>query len=313
MDGNIIPTNSIFEEEWWLNAVAEDDWEKIVLTQNNGEVIASFPIYKSKRLGHKILTVPSLTQTLGIYIEDTGAKLTKKLEREKKIINSIIDKLPHGYQVDFYLDANNQYVLPFIWAGFRIEPMFSYRIEDLSNLDNIWRGFKENIKTDIRKASKKVRVIEEKDIEKLIVMQRKTFLRQNRKFPLDESRIRNIDKAAKAHNAGVLLCAVDSDERIHSAAYFIFDDKRCYYIMGGGDPQYRNSGAMSLLIWEGIKIAAGRVKIFDFEGSMIEDIERFVRAFGAKPQVYYRVKKLKWILSFAEYVKPKVKKILKYK
>ena len=240
-------------------------------------------------------------------------KVKQKFEKEKKIINSIIEKLPKGYQYDFYLDLNNEYVLPFIWAGFKVEPMFSYRIEDLSNLDKVWEGFKENIRTDIRKAKKKVHIVEEKNIEKLITMQKKTFLRQNRKLPFSEETIINIDKATKEHNASILLCAVDDDENIHAATYFVFDEKRCYYLMGGGDFKYRNSGATSLLIWEGIKIASNRVKIFDFEGSMIEDIERFVRAFGAKPRIYYHVKKIKGILLFVEYIKPKVKKILHYK
>ena len=83
--------------------------------------------------------------------------------------------------------------------------------------------------------------------------------------------------------------------------------------MGGGDPEFRNSGAASLLIWEGIKFAHNHSEIFDFEGSMIESIERFFRGFGAVPRVYYNVTKLNVILQFAEYLKPKVKKIIGYK
>ncbi len=305
--------NSIFEKEWWLNAVAGDNWEYLEITKKNGDLEAIFPIYKTKFLGWKTLRVPPLTQTLGIYIEDTGAKLTKKLEKDKNNINKLIEMIPKGYKCDFYLDINNQYVLPFIWKGFKVEPRFSYRIEDLSDTEKIWAEFKENIRREIRKAEKKVRIVEEENIELLIKMQRKTFERQGRKFPLDEEIIKKIDIAASEHNAKLLLCAYDDEDKLHAATYFVFDENRCYYLMGGGDPRYRNSGATSLLIWEGIKKASQRANIFDFEGSMIEDIERFVRSFGATPRNYYRVKKLNGIQYVAEYFKPIIKKILHYK
>ncbi len=176
--------NSIFEKDWWLNAIAGDSWERLTIKKKNGDIAASFPIYKTKLFGRKILTVPPLTQTLGLYIENTGAKLTKQLEKNKKFTNEIIGMLPNNYQYDFYLDINNEYVLPFIWAGFKVEPMFSYRIEKFVDLDSVWAGFKENIKTDIRKAEKCVTIKEENDIQLLIKMQRKTFERQNRTFPL---------------------------------------------------------------------------------------------------------------------------------
>lgn len=311
--GNKNCVNSIFEKEWWLNAVAEGNWEYLTITKKNGDIEARFPIYKTKFLGYKTLRVPILTQTLGVYIDDTGAKLTKKLERDKKNINKLIAMLPKGHQYDFSLDINNQYVLPFIWEGFKVEPRFSYRLEDLSDIEKIWEGFKENVKGHIRKAEKKVRIVEEEDIELLIEMQKKTFKRQGRKFPLDSEIIKKIDIAAGNHDAKLLLCAYDDENNLHAATYFVFDEKRCYYLMSGGDPKYRNSGATPLLIWEGIKRASQRVDIFDFEGSMIEDIERFVRGFGAIPRNYYRVKKLNCIQSIAEYFKPMVKKILHYK
>lgn len=306
-------TNSIFETDLWLDCVAYKSWERIVIKNKNDEIEAAFPIYKGNKMGFKILDMPPLTQTMGVYIRDTGAKLTKKLEREKKLLTQVIDSLPGGYNYDFNIDIDNEYVLPFIWKGFKVEPRFSYRLENLEDLDAVWNGFKENIKTDIRKAQKKVEVRSDMDIENLIRMQEKTFQRQNRSLPFDKDVIRKIDKAMHSNNKGLLLCAVDRDDNVHAAAYFIFDERRCYYLLGGGDPEYRNSGATSLLIWEGIKYASEHSIIFDFEGSMIQDIERFVRGFGANPRVYYHVYKYNWVLSFFNYIKPTVKRLLKYK
>ena len=48
---------------------------------------------------------------------------------------------------------------------------------------------------------------------------------------------------------------------------------------------------MSLIIWEAIKIAKQHSTIFDFEGSMIEPIERFFLGFGSTPKPYLNIVK----------------------
>src|SRR5262245_26720571 len=53
-----------------------------------------------------------------------------------------------------------------------------------------------------------------------------------------------------------------------------------------------NRWVMSLLIWEAIQFSAKVTKRFDFEGSMVESIERFFRAFGARQVPYFSVKKV---------------------
>lgn len=306
-------TNSIFEEEWWLDAVAPQEWHIIELKDKNGIVYARFPYCEGKKFGQKMIGKPVLTQTLGIYIKDTGAKTTKRLSREKEIITEIINKLPGKVSHDFYLDSNNKYFLPFYWRGYHITPSISYRINNLKDEKEIWSGLKENIRTDIKKAQKQLIIRDDLSIEELINIQVKTFKRQKRSLPYDPQIIRNIDDAACQRGQRKLLCAVDSQERIHAAAYFVFDERRCYYLIGGGDPELRNSGAGALLVWEGIRFASTVSEVFDFEGSMVEDIERFFRGFGGEPTVYYRVSRMKGYLGLLNSIKPMVKRILKYK
>ena len=66
----------------------------------------------------------------------------------------------------------------------------------------------------------------------------------------------------------------------------VWNEHCAYYLMGGGDPELRSSGATSLAMWQAIQFAATVSRIFDFEGSMIEPIERFFRGFGAVQTPY---------------------------
>ena len=102
-----------------------------------------------------------------------------------------------------------------------------------------------------------------------------------------------IDSACKQNNAREILAAYDNDGNIHACIYLVFDHASAYYLTGGAEDRFKTSGAMSLLLWEAIKLSATRVKRFDFEGSMIESVERFFRGFGGKQLSYFELFKSK--------------------
>lgn len=309
MKDSIPCVNSVFEQPWWLEAVAPGHWDAAEIEQE-GKIIARLPYIKTKRLGYKILGMPEYTQTLGYWIDDTGAKNARRFARKKDLISELIGKLPKTYNIDLDLDHSCDYLFPFNWKGFNLQVAYSYRIEDIHNPEVIWNGLADNIRREIKKAQKIVKIEDNHTIEDIILMQGKTFERQGRNSHKSDELLRRIDKAASDHDARKLLCAVDAEGRIHAASYFIYDSKCCYYLIGGGDPELRNSGASSLLMWEGINFASTVSHSFDFEGSMIEPIERFFRAFGGTPTPYWRVTKMNTVLSMVDYLKPKIKKII---
>ncbi len=312
MKESLTCVNSIFEQPWWLDAVAPGQWDAAEI-EKDGKVIARLPFIKTKRFGLKLLGMPDYTQTLGYWIEDTGAKSARKYARNKELIFELIDKLPKGFNADLYLDHSCDYLFPFKWKDYKLQMAYSYRLEDIHNPEAIWDGMADNIRREIRKAQKILKVENNHPIEDLILMHRRTFERQGRKSSTNDECLKQIDEVLLNHNARILLCAVDGEGRIHAASYFIYDSKCCYYLIGGGDPELRTSGASSLLMWEGIKFASTVSQSFDFEGSMIEPIERFFRAFGGIPTPYWRVTKLNALLSLADFMKPKIKKLIGWK
>ena len=63
--------------------------------------------------------------------------------------------------------------------------------------------------------------------------------------------------------------------------------------MAGDDPTLRGSGASILLVWEIIQFVRKELGLleFDFQGSMIQGIERVRRQFGAKQVPYFLIQK----------------------
>jgi hypothetical protein len=86
-----------------------------------------------------------------------------------------------------------------------------------------------------------------------------------------------------------IFIAEDDQGRRHAGVYMVWDENSAYYLMGGGDPALRNGGAASLCMWEAVKYASTVARSFDFEGSMLESVERFFRGGGAVQMPYFSV------------------------
>lgn len=298
--------NNLFEQPWWLDIVAPNNWKEIIVRNEKEEVIARQAIV----IDGNSVKMPELTQTLGIWIRED---IRSDYGKQKRIINEILEQLNGYKKVSFCLAPENTYVLPYRWSGYYYESRFSFRINDLSNLENLYLGFNKTAKKNIRYAKKKVSITNDMNNEQFWEMLEKTFAVQNRKCPIRKDLVERILRACIERGNGKIFCAKDSEKNIHSCAFFVYDDKVCYYLLGATDPQFRSSGAQSLVIWEGIQFAAEHSIIFDFEGSMVEGIENFFRQFNNVCIPYYCIRKRSFFSDIAWMAKPQIKKIIGYK
>lgn len=95
--------------------------------------------------------------------------------------------------------------------------------------------------------------------------------------------------AAYSNESGKTIAAYDGSGNLHAALFIIFDDMSAYDLISTIDPSYRKYGAASLLVQEAIRYSSQKVDRFDFEGSMIEPVERSFRRFGARQVPYHQV------------------------
>ncbi len=283
------PTILIFSQDWWLDAVAGDNWD-VALVKKRGQVIGALPYVVKKKYGFTLLTQPSLTQTLGPWIKPTQKPYPKRLAYEKDVLGELADLLPayDYYGQNWQCDQLNW--LPFYWRGFEQTTRYTYRLPLASSEEQLWKALQQNIRGDIRKAKYREGVIvREGSLGEFLALNMMVFQRQGRASPYSSEFVSRIDAAASARNARNCLVAEGPDGKLHAGAYIVRSGNTAYYLMGGGDPELRNSGATSLVLWEAILRQPETVEVFDFEGSMIEPIERFFRAFGAVQTPYFYV------------------------
>jgi hypothetical protein len=279
---------SAFCRSWWVRAVGGT----VLGCFEAGRLIAGIPLYFESQMGVKICTLPKLTQTWGVILESSPGKPVNAASRETEVLRAFADYLAKEkvfYQC-FHPSFSNW--LPFYWKGFRQTSRYTYVLENLSDLDEIWNGMAKHVRNTIRKAESQGLVVEQCTPGEVFDLIQKTFRRQKLGVSYGREYLSQIFEAASSNGSGECLAVLDRDRRIHAATLNIWDDKRAYYLAAGGDPDLRASGAQVLLMWHSIKLAASRSKVFDFEGSMKESVERVFRSFGAKQTPYHCISKL---------------------
>ena len=277
--------NAIFQQPWWLDAVAPGRWAETVI-ERDGRTVARLPYVVRGRGRLRMLTQPPLTQTLGPWVERSGAKPANALADEMELLTALEAALPPAEAFLQHFSPTMLNALPFFWAGYRIEVRYTYRLGGLGAEDALWDGLRGNIRREIRKARKRVEVREDLGLDLFHAVWSKTFARQRLAPPHSLAALERLDAACSARGARATLFACDEADRVHSVAYVVWDDHAAYYLLGGSDPDLRTSGAASLLMWEAIMRARRVTDIFDFEGSMLRPVERYFRSFGSRQAPY---------------------------
>jgi hypothetical protein len=282
-------TNSIFQQSWWLEAVAPGRWS-IATVEERGVTKARMPYVVSRKYGLRCIVQPKLTQTLGPWLAPTDEKPSHRLKHEKEWLTRLVDELPPFdiFQQSWHYSVGNW--LPFFWRGFDCASRYTMVLDDLTDPDQLWHGYHDTTQRQIKKARRLVEVCDDLGLDQFWKLNVETFRRQGRSMPYSRELIDSVDAACAAHDARKVFFAKDTSGRVHAALYLVWDEHSAYYLMSGSDSELRSSGSLSLLMHEAIQFAATVSGRFDFEGSMHEPIERFFRNFGATPKQYFQVR-----------------------
>ena len=208
----------------------------------------------------------------------------------------MIPQLPNVLRFHQKYSCSFKNWLPFYWHGFRQTTRYTYRFDELFDLNTVRKGFEQNTRYDIRKASRIFHIEDCNVIERFQKIKSLSMDAQGRKSSYSNSFLKKLDTACTEKNCRKIYIAVDEQGRDQAAIYLVYDMSMVYYLLGARNPEFRNSGANSLLIWKAIQFASLQNKGFDFEGSMIETIERFFRSFGARQQPYFSISKTRGLL-----------------
>lgn len=277
----------VFFQDWYLDVVCSDGKWDVATVEENGKIVAALPYFLKQKGPFRFITMSLMTKHLGPYLIPEK----RRLKREHVLFEKLISQLPkRDYFIqDFRPEVQNW--LPFYWEKFKQTTRYTYVLDDLTDLKEVHENFNRNIRRNIRKAEKNLKITSDFSLETFFEINKMSFDRQGIPIFYSFDFLKKYDAVLAKKNARKIFFAVDENTEIHAASYLIWDNNRSYYHLAGEHPKFRGSGASILLTWEAIKFTKNELglNIFDFEGSMLEPIEAIRRQFGAKQEAYFRI------------------------
>lgn len=282
----------IFSRDWWLDVVCcKADWD-VLLIEQKGRMLAALPFYI---LHPGIISMPQYTQTMGPWFapESDDTKYTTALGRKQSLCKEFMESLR---LYPYFLQNFNYQItdwLPFYWEGYKQTTRYTYLLQNIGNQEAIWENMSPNIRRNITKAKSKYHITIKKGIpvDDFLKVQSMTFERQHKSIRTDTNLLKRLVTTCRERNQGDIWGGYDEEGQLHAAAFIVWQDSSAYYLAGGGNPKLRESGAHSLVLWEGIRYVSQYTGLFDFEGSMLPGVERFFREFGATQTPFHTISK----------------------
>lgn len=284
---------TIFHTSRWTNLFNEGICRYGIYNRAN-DLMGGFITYQEKRFGLSFYRNAPYTPEMGPFLKLEAQNPVRVMDVWKETMSlmaEFLDKLPYSV-ISVACNKNILDMQPFIWRKFKVIPGYTYVIDLSQSIEEILNKMSNERRKNINKAMKDglhVLTIEDYDIVKSLVM--KTFSRQ--KIKINESHLNKIIIEFATSGNSYAFGTFMHDKPI-ACVFCVYDKNTAYYLLGGYDSENKHHGAGALAMWEAIKFARkSDLMKFDFEGSMVPQIERYFRGFGGQLTPYYTINKAK--------------------
>ncbi len=273
-------------QPWWLDVVCggREHWDVALAFDAGENLTGALPFYFTKKLGLRIIKMPPLMDYNALIINLENQQRTKRYGQyafEQRVMSELVAQLPRTafFYQQFYPELENW--LPFYWAGYRQTTTYTYRLEDLSDLNVIWDHFKSSVRTNIRNAERRVRVETSEEVETFYKIYSRSLERREVQVPVNFDLLEKMDRVLKNRQRRKIYIARDVEgHSLQAGLYVAWDAQTAYFLLWGIIPDKKQSHAIQLLFWQAIQDFSGQVEKIDFCGSIIPSMERMIRSFG---------------------------------
>ncbi len=282
----------IFQRSWWMDAVCEaENWTAVLVYDSTEEVRAAIALPIGSKWGLKTRIQALMTPFSGPYFSLPPSNERTEIKAKTlywEIMEQLISALPVVQIEAFHLNPEMEDWLPFHWKGYRQTTKYTFRMK-MGDANKIFEQFRGNIRTHIRKAEQILKVEVSNDIESLHKVHVASFDRKNNKTPISLDYLKGIYNSCRQNSATQSWVAKDAAGKIVAGIMCVHDADTAYILVSGTDIRQGAHGAIQLLYWEAIQYYSQRVKVLDFEGSMLPGVAPLFLGFGGVMTQYSRV------------------------
>ncbi len=290
---------SVFTTPEWLDIYSEQ--LTLFGIYNESEIIiGTFFLYQEKRKGIAYLTNPPYTPHIGLNYLNPAEKRHQQYSITKKILEVLAQFIDSNCKTFAYLSLAPEIIdsQPFTWRQFNVVPNYTYQMDLLLSEAELLEAMSPKKRNAYKKAIKDG--IQTKQIDDLTILKTlitNTFERKQKN--IDLQLIDAILFQFANTNNSFCFCAYENETPV-AAAFCIYFNQKCYYLLSGYNSNNKHNGAGIMAVYAAMLHAKKLgLSIFDFEGSMLPEVEDYFREFGGQITAYHTINK-----AFGIYKKP---------
>jgi len=281
---------SVFNQPAWLK-IYRSVIVNGIFNQNN-ELIGAFNVYKASKFGFSYYLVPPYSPTNGLFFVNPAQSTPNRNTFEKEIHEAIANWFS-GLKAFLKITAFPPAVKdpqPYYWNHFKVIPHVTYILSLKGSVDNLFENLTSEKRKSIRKAEKDGLLVRRtgnmREVTDLVL---KTFARSRQKAHSAYLHSILFEFAGPANSFAYVA---EQNGVLIGCTFCVHDATTAYYLFGGYDELNAHHGAGVSCMWRSI-LHAKEVGLqdFDFEGSMVEGVEKYFREFGGDLVPYYTVQK----------------------
>lgn len=279
---NFLYTNApVFLYPEWLDLFPKNTISLVGIYDKGDSLIGGFCYFKGKKLGKTTLGTPQFFAHNGLFYINPSQSKANKNTFDKKIMKAVCDYLKAQKTLFISLGFPHEIkdVQPFIWNNYNISLKYTYQIKLDQDPFKLLEQFSSERRKNITKAEKdNVRVELSEDYKQIESLVSKSINRKD--APVDKNILQKIIRDFSTSNYSYSFVAYVNNKP-SATVFIVHDSKTAYYLLGGFDEFNKHQGAGAICMWHAIQHAKNLgIKTFDFEGSMLPEVEKYFRGFG---------------------------------
>ncbi len=276
------PSLPLFLQPWWLDAASGDgNWVPVVVL-HEGVPVGVWPVPLRKKGPFTVAGMLHLTDYLGPWMPSLSIPLVEELKESFPKYDVFCQNILPGLEFLFLPGQK----------GWEIKERHTRCILDLKEWNET--QMLPRARASLKKAKANLQVCETQDSDRVWVLLKMSFERQNLAVPFPEAVYRSLFQAGESRGCLRAWVAFDPVSRRDCSTVAIFNDQStAYYLLGGNDPDLRNMNGSSLVLFHAIVEMQRTMERFDFLGSMIPSVDSFFESLGGKRATVLEVSHLR--------------------
>ncbi len=283
---------SVFNLPNWLAIYNPENIVTLGIFNLNNELIGALNLYKSKKAGTTYYSVPPYSPSNGFTLINPAQSNANKIAFEKDVHEALIKHFAL-LKAALFISAFPTNVIdtqPYFWNKYKVIPNYTYQLPLNKTEEELFESITSEKRKSIRKAQKDNIIVSEcTDMKIVLELINKTFSRKEKS--INESLVKKILFQFSNSENSFAFVAYQNNKPI-ACTFCVYYKNTSYYLFGGYDEANKHHGAGPLCMWSAIlKAKQLAITVFDFEGSMLPEVEKYFREFGGELKPYYTVQK----------------------